>query len=722
MKKDAFLLTELSIQKIPGFPRGMESCKDLAANINIIAGPNASGKSSTAATIKKLIWRNDTRGISAECSVKIGASPWEIKIDSGTCLLQCDGKDDVFTGLPAFEESGRYMLALHELFQEEDKELAKQIIKESMGGYDLEVAQQKLHYSIGINNRNVSEFKSFRASEEKRKEIEKKQKGLRKEEDRLGHLSQERERAHEASRLVTFYEQVIQYLEAKLNFDQISEEYKAFPTILHKVTGEEYGAIGDLEEEIKDIKQDVEASKNKIEASKKAILSLNLPDEGVPEEVLSELEERVENINELDQQIVNLDKETRGFEVKEREALNSIDQNSDASGWENINLKDVYDLDEFLQKAHGILSEKRFLETEIKELSKEETGELVKTEEISEGIRALSYWLEGNVATGGISWGLFMMVFVVAILTAVITYYIGWPGLSGILIIIVIAVYAFTKKPANSRIFREQDYIRTGLSQPDSWNGEKVTLKIEELTAALNEAKWQETIQQKKVAAGNELEALSERLDEINRVHDEWLEKLQNTPRLPQGDLKTYSGLAWFLNYVKEWQRNNSEIQALKEKKILVSAEKEATLEKINRLFAESNVAVAHDGISAKVILKKLSQELKNRQAYLDEIAWQNENVTDKIHQKDRLIEKLKSIYDKLETSFGQKEEIRLLTVQLETYQKVKVGCQVSEKSLSEQKRRLEAHSLYESQMEALNTLTSDQAAEKETRLGYACG
>jgi len=69
MKKAPYILKDLSIYKMPGFPRGLDNFDNLADNINIVAGPNASGKSSTARIIQQLIWHNKTKGLHAEGSV-----------------------------------------------------------------------------------------------------------------------------------------------------------------------------------------------------------------------------------------------------------------------------------------------------------------------------------------------------------------------------------------------------------------------------------------------------------------------------------------------------------------------------------------------------------------------------------------------------------------------------------------------------------------------------
>ena len=201
MKKAPFILKALSIQKMPGFPRGLEDFDNLATNINIIAGPNASGKSSTARGIQQLIWHNKTKGLVIEGSVEIDDEAWEIKIDSDNIKIQHDGKGEELSGLPAVEEYNRYMLALHELVIENEGELAREIIKQSIGGYDLDSAKVNLQYSPAIKNKASSEFKALNSAENKYKDIRKNQRELKKEEEKLTDLHKEKEESQQAFKL-----------------------------------------------------------------------------------------------------------------------------------------------------------------------------------------------------------------------------------------------------------------------------------------------------------------------------------------------------------------------------------------------------------------------------------------------------------------------------------------------------------------------------------------
>src|SRR6056297_89788 len=145
-----FILKKLAISRMPGFDRGMKTYNDFARHINIVAGPNASGKSSTARIIRQLVWRDVTGGIRAEGSADIDGNKWDIIINSHSVLVQQEGIDTELKGLPAKESSGRYELALHKLVLERDEEIAQEIARLASGGYNLGMAESQLGYSSRI--------------------------------------------------------------------------------------------------------------------------------------------------------------------------------------------------------------------------------------------------------------------------------------------------------------------------------------------------------------------------------------------------------------------------------------------------------------------------------------------------------------------------------------------------------------------------------------------
>ena len=257
MKKVPYILKDLSIRKMPGFPRGLASLNDLAANVNIITGANASGKSSTARMIQQIIWQDNTKGVEVEGSVGLGEDSWEIKLDSGRTLVQRNGKDDQISGLPTAEGKHRYLLALHNLVEGKEVDLAKEIAKDSIGGYDLDAAQLNLGYSPRIFNKGISEYKYLNETDRKYKEVRDQQRELKKDEDSLIDLRLEKEKAEQAARLNKFYDSVADYLEAKLEFTQLAEQINAFPKSMEKLSGDEYDRILDYENQIEGCKSNI---------------------------------------------------------------------------------------------------------------------------------------------------------------------------------------------------------------------------------------------------------------------------------------------------------------------------------------------------------------------------------------------------------------------------------------------------------------------------------
>src|SRR5690554_5791844 len=224
MNKHPYILKHLSIHKMPGFPRGLKPLDGLAANINIITGPNASGKSSTARMIQQLIWQDNTKGLEVEGSVMLNEEPWEIKIDFGRTLVQRNGIEDQLSGLPAVESQHRYLLALHNLIEDKEIDLAKEIVKQSIGGFDLDAAQENLGYSSKFSNRSLQEFKRAEETKKKYREVRDQQRELKKEENSLSILKLEKDEALHSRKLKEFYDKVAIYLESKLKYNQLSEQ------------------------------------------------------------------------------------------------------------------------------------------------------------------------------------------------------------------------------------------------------------------------------------------------------------------------------------------------------------------------------------------------------------------------------------------------------------------------------------------------------------------
>ncbi|MFB6307485.1 MAG: hypothetical protein ABEH43_10980, partial [Flavobacteriales bacterium] len=119
MTPSSLYIKTFSIYKMPGFQQGLKPYEGLTKGINIIAGPNASGKSSTAKLIQHLFRQKGSRGYHAEATLDIAGEEWWIKLDEGQIQIQREGQEDQLRALPSKESLDHYMLAFHQLVNEE---------------------------------------------------------------------------------------------------------------------------------------------------------------------------------------------------------------------------------------------------------------------------------------------------------------------------------------------------------------------------------------------------------------------------------------------------------------------------------------------------------------------------------------------------------------------------------------------------------------------------
>jgi hypothetical protein len=719
MKKSPYIIKELSIRKMPGFPSGMESLNDLAANVNIITGPNASGKSSTARAIQELIWHNNTKGLRIQGSVKIDNDAWEIDIDSGRIRTERNGIDEQLKGLPALEGHKRYLLALHNFVEGDENDLAKEIAKQSIGGFDLDAAQNELGYSDRIQTLGATDFKKFKDSENKYRAIREEQKSLKREEDSLVLLSSEKEKAELANKLNDFYTKVTEYLESKLIYQQLTDQINEFPESITKLTGNEHNQIQEYENEIEECIIKIDKASAEIEKSKNELKKLKISESGIEEKTILEIQERLEKLGDLDRNIADFKSQLIQEKIKEQTALNSVDDSIDSSEWKNLNIQDVAGLDKMLRDAHQVLGEKRFLnsETDLLEVeAKKFQKETIKSEIYTNGIKTLAEWLKEPIDSKGIPLKTVIVISTSGIIAAIATFFIGWIGIL-LGIALFVAAYLFAKSAngngSNSLEIRENDFKKSGLKSPSSWDNENVANRIDELIAQLSDGKESERIGQRLKDCQSKLKNLQIRMDSLNAVRQHWIEKLQASPGFPESSSNDFSSLYWFLTHVKNWQEAFIQREALEVNSSEAKEQYENELRKINAFFINSNLTETKDIIEAKATFSELKKEESIRENEIQIIQQKEEAINQQFQLKEKSNDRRLGVFQTIGIDEKDKDNIQELTKQLAGFKILEKDFYSSEQAFLKQESQLQAHSLFHDYEEEIKGLAIDEAKEK---------
>src|SRR5690625_5763183 len=143
-EKKVFILENLDLRQSPGLPQGLKAYRDFSPCVNIIYGPNASGKSSTVRAVLQLIWQQERRGVILNAEARLGEDRWVFQVDHRPALTQKNGITDQLSGIPAAEEKNHYSLSIDDLSVDDPAESAGDSCPLATGGFRSEAPTPEL--------------------------------------------------------------------------------------------------------------------------------------------------------------------------------------------------------------------------------------------------------------------------------------------------------------------------------------------------------------------------------------------------------------------------------------------------------------------------------------------------------------------------------------------------------------------------------------------------
>ncbi|RFC54596.1 ATP-binding protein [Brumimicrobium aurantiacum] len=737
MKKSPYVIEELSIRKSPGLVSGLAKMKNLAPNVNIITGPNASGKSSTARAIQELIWHKNTKGLSLHGNVKIENDNWEIDIDSGRISTERNGINEQLKGLPAQEGHHRYLLALHNFVDGNENELAREIAKQSIGGFDLQAAHSSLNYSNRIQTLGATAYKNYKSAEKEYQSKRDEQRSLKQEETQINELRRKKEEANLAQQGFEFYKKVADFQLLKREQELLHNKIKEYPSAITKLKGNEHELIQQYEEEIQQNEEAIQKANTEIEQQQNTIKALNISNVEITSQTIEEVDARIEKLENIKRQIADLNQLILQEKTKEKAALEAIGfktelQNPIANAWNSISIENIGNLDKLLRDAHQVLGRKKVLESEVdflEEKIQQTNGSSTSTDTISLGIKTLGEWLKEPTLNTEKSNNTAMWILFFGLLASFTTPFIGWIGsVIGVVCLAIAAFLTLQKKKStggnNTLNIREDDFEKSGLTPPSQWETASVVTRIDELIDQLKEGKEKETITQKLNECKKGLSALQVKLDALHDEHQAWQEKLRAIPEFPTIANDDFSSLYWYLTHIKNWQEANTALKTHEAKIEKANVLFNEELEKIKPTFAQLNTDISDDLIELKANFSQLKKVLKARQESRRIIEDKQKAIveySDKItKQKSRLAD----IYSRIEIDEKDKDSVFELTKKLEEYTQIGKEFYSAKEAVAKAEHQLKLDTLYathQSEIEEINAeealIKAEQNAEKAKEL-----
>ncbi|MDP6526613.1 MAG: ATP-binding protein, partial [Kiritimatiellia bacterium] len=496
MSDDAVVFERIGVRRMPGFRQAGAgfALEGLAPGMNIIHGPNGSGKTTTARAISLLMWPGLTREdtVSVEGHYRHAGVLWSVDADSGRVMSERDGERSAPLTSPPVEFRDCYSLALHELIQADNASFAEAIVRESVGGYSIGAARKALGYAPGAS-RLLKESKELKLKKQELKDAWANQEQLDREESDLARKDKERDLARVAAARAEMFRLAVARLEAAETARTLETGLSQFPGVMKRLTGQEIDTLKALDSEVAGLESQIETLSRELEDAGERATDAGLPEGGVPEEVMGKIRDLVQRLNTLSVSISAAEQNAaraKSARSAEREALGGkIDEEKLSS----IDLESIGNLQEFAEEAERVRGERKACEAVRKWLSPSEERE--DLDQLKEGMRLLLRWYRDSGASGQYQAAFRTKIMGIAaacilgLLSLVLCFVIHWACLGLLLLAAGFVIYGVVPPViSNSSEVHRREFVSLDIDQPSRWTPQAVQKYIDELGKRIAEA------------------------------------------------------------------------------------------------------------------------------------------------------------------------------------------------------------------------------------------
>ena len=465
----------LHIQRLAGIPAPGFALQGLDPGVNVIIGPNASGKTSLLRAFEAALYRGQLRGQSVVVDAELETKGGTLRASrvGNEISWQRDGQDVDSPPLPEERFLHCFTLRLEDLLEaggQTDRTIAERINRELAGGYDIAQSGQESGFKLGANY-GRTEANALRAADSALRQIQREQGELRREEDRLPGLANEKDEAEEAKQEEQALRSALALLDARRRRLSLEARLALFPGGMDRLHGDEVQRLNKLRADGQRLEGDL-AKAHATREQAERVLHVSDLGAGLNEARLTDRRTQVNRLRTLEAEVANSRKAVVEAKAERSKAVSDL---GGTAPEEPVALKpdDVRTAETALVETRALKANVCALVAELERLPPPEQA-APDTQRLDEARRELIRWLS---APRDPEWTAVRIVAAALLLVAglagvILGAVIVHAGLLVLLLPLFWAAYALLLRrgPGNEERRQAQTRFRsTAVDEPSSW-------------------------------------------------------------------------------------------------------------------------------------------------------------------------------------------------------------------------------------------------------------
>ena len=348
-------LERLTIRQLPGLRPGF-TLEDPAPGINLVTGPNASGKSSLVRALRYLI--DDAcppaaGAVDLEAVLTDGACRWRATRIGSQVQWERDGKPVEPPAFPSGEFLRCYWLAMADLVDEgaTEQAIVERLNRELRGGFDLRALAKDPRFTVGPRHGQGLE-RDLQGALAALREVERRYDVLERERRALPALQAQIEEAERCTLEARRVEEALALLSARRERLQAQSRLDTFEPDMERLSPDAGRRLEQLESSREQLLSERRQCRQRAEEARARIEALDVSADTAKDPALSACREALEALEAVDARIADLERQLDGCHAEQRRVAAAL------GGVGHLPAVTAHEVDEAVSLAQQLLDVK----------------------------------------------------------------------------------------------------------------------------------------------------------------------------------------------------------------------------------------------------------------------------------------------------------------------------------------------------------------------------